>query len=218
MPGAHRNLQFGPDTCTVSAAVTGGQLVMADTANPGKVKPATAGALTVLGVALANAAPVAAPADPLITSAAQPEVAVQYGPADVDLTFATGVNYGELVIAAASGQVAGYSTANITVTGVTTAASIATATTLVSSVSYPASTALTVDSGAAQETKTTSAVSGSGPYTLTIAALTNAHPSGAALTASVAGVGSGTFDAVVGRCTSPNGVQAGSVGRVRLFG
>lgn len=78
---------------------------MADASNPGQVKPATAGAITVLGVALADAAPVAAPANPLITSAAQPEVSVQYGPADVDVTYTGACALGVALKAAAAGAV-----------------------------------------------------------------------------------------------------------------
>jgi hypothetical protein len=104
MPGAHRSLHYGPDTYKVSAAVSGGQLVMADASNPGLVKPATAAATTVLGVALGDAAPVAADADPLIISAAQPEVAVAWN-GDCDVTYTAACALGVLLIAGATGQV-----------------------------------------------------------------------------------------------------------------
>src|SRR3954447_23889229 len=104
MPGAHRSLHYGPDTYKVSAAVSGGQLVMADASNPGLVKPATAAATTVLGVALGDAAPVAADADPLIISAAQPEVAVAWN-GDVDVTYTAACAMGAQVKAGASGTV-----------------------------------------------------------------------------------------------------------------
>lgn len=104
MPGAHRSLKLGPDTVAVSAAVAGGQLVEADGVT-GKVKVAGAGSLLVLGVALSDAAPVAAPANPLLVSAAQPEVAIAYGPTDVDVQYAANCNFGQALIAAASGQV-----------------------------------------------------------------------------------------------------------------
>src|SRR4051812_37663936 len=108
MPGAHRNLQFGPSTYAVSAAVAGGQLVEADTGNAGKVKPASAASKIVLGVALADAAPVAADADPLLASVAQPEVAVQYGPADVDVLYTGATALGTLLKAGAAGTVTPY--------------------------------------------------------------------------------------------------------------
>lgn len=104
MPGAHRSLHYGPDTYKVSAAVSGGQLVMADASNPGLVKPATAAATTVLGVALGDAAPVAADADPLLVSAAQPEVAVAWN-GDVDVTYTAACALGVLLIAGAAGAV-----------------------------------------------------------------------------------------------------------------
>jgi hypothetical protein len=103
MPGAHRSLHYGPDTYKVSAAVSGGQLVMADGAT-GLVKPATAAATTVLGVALGEAAPIAADADPLVVSQAQPEVAVAWN-GDVDVTYTGACAMGVLVIAGANGQV-----------------------------------------------------------------------------------------------------------------
>lgn len=104
MPGAHRTLHHGPDTYKVSAAVSGGQLVMADASNPGLVKPATAAATTVLGVALGDAAPVAADADPLVVHQAQPEVAVAWN-GDVDVTYTAACALGVLVIAGANGAV-----------------------------------------------------------------------------------------------------------------
>lgn len=48
---------YKPLTYEVSVAVTGGQFVMYDAANPGKVKVATAHALNVLGMAKYDAAP-----------------------------------------------------------------------------------------------------------------------------------------------------------------
>lgn len=105
MPGLHRNLQFGPDTVGVNATVLGGQLVMPDSTT-GLVKPATAAATTVLGVAWADANPVSTnPLSPLNTAWANPEVAIQYGPADVDLTYTSNAAYGQLLLAGANGSV-----------------------------------------------------------------------------------------------------------------
>lgn len=105
MSGAHRNYQLGPVTYKVSAAVTGGQLVEADASNPGLVKPASAGSKTVLGVAMADAAPAAADANPLIVSAYQPEVAVEFGPADMDVTYTGACALGVQLVAGANGTV-----------------------------------------------------------------------------------------------------------------
>jgi hypothetical protein len=105
MPGLHRNLQFGPDTVGVSQTVLGGQLVMPD-GTTGLVKPATAAATTVLGIAWSDANPAGTnPTSPLNTAWPAPEVAVQYGPADVDVTYASAAAYGQLLLAAANGQV-----------------------------------------------------------------------------------------------------------------
>jgi len=103
MPGAHRSLHYGPDTYKVSAAVSGGQLVEAD-GSTGLVKPATAGSKLVLGVALGDAAPIAADADPLVISQAQPEVAVAWN-GDVDVTYTAACAMGVQVKAGANGQV-----------------------------------------------------------------------------------------------------------------
>lgn len=106
MPGAHMNLRLGPATYEVSAAVAGGQLVEPDGANVGKIKPATADSVKVLGVALADAQPAGSnPTNPLNIGWAQPEVAVAYGPCDVDVTYSTTAAFGDLLVAAAGGQV-----------------------------------------------------------------------------------------------------------------
>lgn len=105
MSGAQMNLRLGPATFTVSVAVTGGMLVMPD-GTTGMVKPATAAAINVLGVALSDANPAGSnPTSPLNLGWAQPEVAVAYGPADVDVTYAASAAFGDLLIAAANGQV-----------------------------------------------------------------------------------------------------------------
>ena len=108
------NLRLGPATYAVSTAVTGGQLVMPD-GTTGLVKPATAGATTVLGVALSDANPAGStPTSPLNLGWSQPEVAVAYGPADVDLTYTTAAAFGELLVADANGAVKAYTAASDT--------------------------------------------------------------------------------------------------------
>lgn len=103
MSGVNPVLFEGPDTVTVNVAVTGGQLVMPDSTT-GKVKPATAGAATVLGVALEDGAPTSSQT-PLNFSIARPEIAICYGSVDVRVTYAATTAWGAKLKAAASGQV-----------------------------------------------------------------------------------------------------------------
>lgn len=106
MSGVNPVLWDGPDTMPVNVAVTGGQLVMPDSTT-GKVKPATAGATTVLGVALADAAPTSSQS-PTNFSTARPDVAVAYGDIDVRVTYAANSAWGVKLMAAANGQVTPY--------------------------------------------------------------------------------------------------------------
>jgi hypothetical protein len=103
MPGSYPTLQLGPATFEVSATVTGGQLVMPDSTT-GKVKPATAAAVVVLGVALNDAVP-AGSGSQLNYATARKEVSVAYGPAEVVLTAAANIAFGQKVVAAAAGTV-----------------------------------------------------------------------------------------------------------------
>jgi hypothetical protein len=102
MSGVNPVLVEGPDTVTVNVAVLGGQLVMPDTG--GRVKPATAGATTVLGVALEDGQPTSAQT-PLNFSIARPEIAICYGDVDIRVTYAASAAWGVKLKAAASGQV-----------------------------------------------------------------------------------------------------------------
>jgi hypothetical protein len=99
-------LKLGPTTAVVSTAVLGGQLVEADPSNVGFVRPASAASVTVIGVAAGDAQPAGSnPTNPLNVSWAHSEVGVQYGPADVDVTYAANATYGQQLIAAANGTV-----------------------------------------------------------------------------------------------------------------
>lgn len=69
------------------------------------------------------------------------------------------------------------------VTGTLSAASTAAATTLSSSVSIPVGNVIAIDSAANLETRVVTAVTGAGPFTLTVSALTLAHASGVAVAA-----------------------------------
>lgn len=220
MTGLHRNLQFGPDTGTVSAPVTGGQLVEADPVNVGFVRPASAGSTTVLGVAFADAQPTGTnPTNPLNIAWAHPEVAIQFGPADVDLTYSASSLYGQPLVATAGGAVAPAGASATSAVNTTLAsASSAGATTISTAATIAAGTFITIDSGGVQETRVTSAVSGAGPFTVTVPALTYPHSSGVAVTAPSSGTGAAAaVGNVIGRCTAPYGVSAGTVGRARLY-
>lgn len=102
MAGVPVRLRLGPDTFQVSATVTGGQLVVPTSG--GKVGPAGAGALTVLGVALNDAKAAGSDTDTDF-STVRPDVAVAYGPAEVKVTYAGAAAFGVKLKPAASGQV-----------------------------------------------------------------------------------------------------------------
>lgn len=102
MAGVPVRLRMGPDTYQVSAAVVGGQLVVPTTG--GKIGPAGASALTVLGVALNDALPAGSDVDTTF-STVRPDVAVAYGPAEVRVTYTAAAVFGAKLMAAAAGQV-----------------------------------------------------------------------------------------------------------------
>jgi hypothetical protein len=103
MPG-HPFLYHGPPTVEVAVAVTKGQGLEWDTANPGKVKPWTAGATRLVGIAHTDAAPAAANA--VNNFAPLPRVtAAQVGPTETRVTYAAAAAAGDLLVAAADGKV-----------------------------------------------------------------------------------------------------------------
>lgn len=107
MPGSYPVLQLGPATYTVSAAVTGGQLVMVD-GSTGKVKPTTGAAVACLGMATSDASPAGSGTN-LNYATPRSEVAVAQAPSTVTLTAVAGgggVAFGALVVAAAGGACA----------------------------------------------------------------------------------------------------------------
>jgi len=106
MSGVHYTLQHGPDTVEVSAAVTGGQLVEVD-GTTGKVKPAGAGAVDVLGVAANDANPAGSDTDTNYANA-RPHVAIYYTPVDIPVTYAGAATFGQKLVAAADGEVTPY--------------------------------------------------------------------------------------------------------------
>jgi hypothetical protein len=102
MPGTYPYLQHGPSTCEVSVTVLGGQLVMPDSTTK-KVKPATAGAVTVLGVALADGAP-AGSGNNLSFGTNRPTIAVGRA-CEVPVTYSSDAAFGDKLIAGATGSV-----------------------------------------------------------------------------------------------------------------
>lgn len=121
MSGVRPYLCEGPETYEVSAAVTGGQGVEPDTSagNAGKVKPWAAGTVKGLGVAETDAQP---------STNTFGSGSTGYGSAFVDvsvpsnetavrgdgvyyMTYAAAANFGDLLIAAANGQVTTYTNA-----------------------------------------------------------------------------------------------------------
>jgi len=100
MSGVTVKFEHGPATYTVAEAVTGGQLVEARASSV--VGVAAAGSVKVLGVALkdaTNATPATTDSYPLPST-----VPVARG-VTVRVTYAAAANFGDKLIAAASGQV-----------------------------------------------------------------------------------------------------------------
>lgn len=118
MSGVNPWLGDGPATYEVSASVAGGQLVVAD-GTTGKVKPSTgsgtpAGDTNVLGVALSDAEPAGTnPTNPLNIAWPTAHVGVAHD-VDIRVTYAGAATLGQLLVAAASGQVKAYTAASNT--------------------------------------------------------------------------------------------------------
>ena len=114
MSGAIPHYQFrGPASYQVSATVYGGSLVIADGSNATTVSTAGAGAINVLGVAGNDASPIVSQAGNL-NSYNQPIVdvsvlfdytAVHCAAIDIHVTYAAAATFGQLLKAAATGQV-----------------------------------------------------------------------------------------------------------------
>lgn len=114
MPAIPQVTKTGPRTYTPAdnATITGGQLVEAVAG--GRIQPAGAGSLVVLGVAVTDAI---APEDVVTTAAVvggrsvlntavlPQNVAVAYGGVEVPVTYAANASFGQKLIAAANGTV-----------------------------------------------------------------------------------------------------------------
>lgn len=112
MSGALPHYKHGPDSYQVSAAVTGGQLVIADGSSATTVSPAGAGAQNVLGVAGNDAAPQVSQAgnttsygDPLIDVSVLSDYVAVYHGVDIPVIYAASATFGELLKAGATGSV-----------------------------------------------------------------------------------------------------------------
>ncbi|WP_054246390.1 hypothetical protein [Rhodococcus opacus] len=115
MSGVTQVTKTGPRTYVPASgvAVTGGQLV--EGRSGGRIGPAAAASVKVLGVALADAiAPedvVTTPATvngrPVLNSALLPtNVAVAYGNVETRVSYSANANFGDLLVATANGTVA----------------------------------------------------------------------------------------------------------------
>lgn len=115
MSGALPHSKQGPDNFQVSALVLGGQLVVPDASPATTVSVAGAGAVNVLGVAGNDASPQVSQAaftdpnaggQPLIDISVLPDyTAVHRLPTDIHVTYAATATFGQLLKAAAAGQV-----------------------------------------------------------------------------------------------------------------
>jgi hypothetical protein len=220
--------RFGPDSYTVSPNATnnvidGGTLVMPDPAAPGTIIPATANATNVLGVTL----------QPTANSAFVNQTTPLYGGNATDisvpvenaavawqgtykLTFAAPCIFGQLLCAAASGQVqpvvASGSSGRVFTDGVLT----------------NGSTTITSATAAFVGTDVGRTVSGTGiptgafveevvnGTTIVISVAATATATGVSVTLGATTTDTGAVNTVVGICVQPGGVAAGSAGLVRL--
>src|ERR1019366_8896087 len=111
MAGSLPHYKLGPDSYQVSALVAGGTLVIADSSG-NTVSTAGAGALNVLGVAGNDASPIVSQAgtttaygDTLVDISVLPDYVAVYHGADMHVTYAANAAFGQLLKAAANGQV-----------------------------------------------------------------------------------------------------------------
>lgn len=101
--------QDGPITFQCASAVPKGVLVMRDSTTPSQIKVATAGATTVLGVAMKAGAPAGDATAHTATNRAGVGTSVPVALSGVvRVTFASAVQPGDPLVAAASGQVTKY--------------------------------------------------------------------------------------------------------------
>lgn len=113
MPGVIPTLRQGPASYQFlnnSGSITGGQLVMPDSANLGGIVTATAGSTEVLGVAGLDAQLRTNQdgANPAVLSQQSPWIPVYYGGVEIPVTFGSACDFGRLLVAGANGTVVPY--------------------------------------------------------------------------------------------------------------
>jgi len=115
MSGSLPHNRLGPASYQVSALVTGGMIVAADSANATTVSAATSASVTILGVAGNDAAPIpsqagstdtAAGGAPLVDISVLPDYVSVYRGADMHVTYSANCAFGQqLMVSATAGQV-----------------------------------------------------------------------------------------------------------------
>lgn len=218
MPGVSPTLRTGPATYTVldpNKPVVGGQLVMPDPNNAGGIIPAQASATNVLGVARIDGA-VRTNQDglnPVNIAQYAPQIGVEYG-VEMPVTYAGSCAFGQLLVAAANGQVAGY-TAQDTGGSVSTPGVPATTVAVVNNTGQNVNVVITGGTMTAVKINGVTVGTGAGTYFL-------ANGASISMTYSVAPTWvwnevPTNFDQIVGRCTEPTGVSTGgTVARARI--
>lgn len=112
MPSIVQKFKTGPRTYPAVEAITGGQLVEARSTSGGGAGVAAVGSVKVLGVALDDANPTGTPSAPTIVGG-RPSLSAVVVPTDVavayneivPVTYAANAAFGDLLVAAANGQV-----------------------------------------------------------------------------------------------------------------
>jgi hypothetical protein len=112
MTGVTPTHKSGPDSYQVSATVYGGSLVIADDSSATTVSTAGAGAISVLGVAGNDASPVVSQAGnlnsynaPIVDASFLDDYTAVHHGCDISVTYAAAATFGQLLKAAATGQV-----------------------------------------------------------------------------------------------------------------
>jgi hypothetical protein len=112
MSGVLPHTKHGPESYQVSVLVKGGQLVVPDASPATTVSVAGANAINVIGVAGVDAQPIPNQAgdttsygQPLVDISVLPDYTPVWHGVDIWVTYAANANFGQLLKAAANGQV-----------------------------------------------------------------------------------------------------------------
>lgn len=216
MPGVQVYLRTGPDTFQAidnTKPITGGMLVVPDPVNAGGVIPAQAGASNVLGVARIDARPRTSQTGQNPANMAQyaQEVAVEYG-VDMPVVYAGAASLGQLLVAAANGAVAAYSSPDAG--AIVTPAVAASTTNVLNNTGQNAWVTITGGTLTAVKVNNVTVGTAAGLYFV---------PNGANISITYSAAPTWTwdpagssFDQVVGRCTEPFGVPSAGTYRARI--